>query len=302
MKVVSIVYGRADLATLQRGACAATLPPHTFLVAAHADAPARAYLGIDIDLQYEQYAGCPGAYVEAVDQVQRLFPQEDLLVLESDIIPLAGVAGLLQHSFIREYCGQTYPGVRFFKRDDSNPPVQLLWQFIRDLPDDPLSVICEWEEYIGTNAFVHFNAGDKGVADSDNRRAVFDHFCRIYGVQTVLLRWHEYSRLFPTSEPLPVRAPCIGGVISAVVSDTGDATMDGSYTLLWSGIRWQGSKAGTGWRLLLVSTADQWDLQLWGEDIVRRTLPARLWCNIGTTHPTGGGVFAAVGVGNWTLC
>jgi hypothetical protein len=196
LNVVSIVYGRADYVALQRLACKAVFPEHTFLVAAHSDAPARARMPIDIDLAYQTSATWPQVYVEAVEQVRQRFQQDDLLVMESDIVPLAGAARLLSNSFAREYGAREYSGVRFFKQGAS-APVLLPWAFVYDRADDPLQ---KWstpfrEEYIGAAAFLHFNAGDK-PAPSGHQHSLFKHLCQVYQVEIQPLEAHEYRIAF----------------------------------------------------------------------------------------------------------
>ncbi len=196
MNVVSIVYGRADYVALQRLACKAVFPEHTFLVAAHSDAPARARMPIDIDLAYQTSATWPQVYVEAVEQVRQRFQQDDLLVMESDIVPLAGAARLLSNSFAREYGAREYSGVRFFKQGAS-APVLLPWAFVYDRADDPLQKLSApfREEYIGGDAFLHFNAGDK-PAPSGHQHLLFKHLCQVYQVEIQPLEAHEYRIAF----------------------------------------------------------------------------------------------------------
>jgi hypothetical protein len=192
MIVASVAFNRADHVLIQRAASAVHLPEHTFIVAAHPNAPLRQHMTPDFDLEYLNSSGWPDVFLEAVDQLKLWFEDEDLLIMESDIFPLAGCDHLFDSNFIRVW-GPPYPGLSFYKAGDTSKPKHLNWRFAKEA-----SNVLDFDhqndftiEEVIDGPFFHFNCGDKRIEDSMavKRAAVYNRFAKYYGVS------------FPSLEP-----------------------------------------------------------------------------------------------------
>ena len=171
MRIVSIVYRRPDLAELQKAAVKEYLPVSEHILAVNCNGCVEGDIEIPCDEDPVQN-GNFHSYFRGLEYVLDFYPQDDLMVMEADMIPMAVVPREYWETGFCQGAGPQYwPGAIFIpaeKRDAlhgrlgpwSGDKLAILKQFVTVRSDGQGSI-----DYVGVGDkayFVHMNGGDGG--------------------------------------------------------------------------------------------------------------------------------------------